>query len=194
MNRIAALLCIALALSPRAALAAGADACIAAVPASLVQPLRAKFPGYRLPTRSDEARDLPKAAFDSLRRSCVNGCVYVAAGDFDGSGRKGFALLLARDTPSTEARPVRLVVARREGSQWSIEELPAWCSGIGGCYVASVGPGTYRRSTSMSPPTEPGDRMSLTLKRGGIASGTVEATSVVYSREGARWVYVWTSQ
>ncbi|RIX39769.1 MAG: hypothetical protein D3M94_22380 [Rhodocyclales bacterium GT-UBC] len=177
-----------------AACAAEADPCRGAVPPALAEALRQRFPGFRVPARSDESRDIPPNVASSLRKAGANGCLSIASGDFDGDGLRDFAILLARETLSTDAKPVRLAVALRRGEGWSLDELPTWCSSIGWCHVAAVGPGTYKRTTSMDAPLEPAERKVVTLKHQGIASGAPEATEVLYGREQGSWVYLWLSQ
>jgi hypothetical protein len=176
------------------ACAAETDACLAAVPPSLAEVLRQRFPGFRLPQRSDESRDIPRTVAVALRKAGANDCLSVAAGDFDGDGRNDFAVLLAKDTLRPDAKAVRLAVALHRGEAWAVDELPSWCSSVSWCHVAAVKPGTYRRTTSMGEPLGPSERRVLTLKHQGIASGAPEATEVLYSRESGSWVYVWLSQ
>jgi hypothetical protein len=110
----------------------------------------------------------------------------VASGDYDGSGQRDFALLLA----GAKRDETLLVAALRADSGWTLELLRTW-DGRAGLYVETAGPGTY--ASPLGPQGETGELAKYVSKTDGIVSGGIEMSSVVYFRTSSGWVHVWTS-
>jgi hypothetical protein len=170
----------------RALLGDSLDSCEQKVPASLKRLLSSKFPGFRPARLTDQAGD----ATEVNKHSGGDGCITVAAGDFDGDGQKDVALLLT----SPKSDVVRLVVALHRAASWAIYRLPTWCGPVGACYVQTAKPGLFKRSEALDTPLSPPDERNQSESRTeSIISGTVEATGIVYVYTNGNWHYVWVS-
>ena len=162
------------------------DTCSRQVPPALQDLIRKRFPSMRMPSSSDIAAanrigDLHDGG---------TGCTAVAEGDFDGDNLRDYAILLAT---KSSAGPTKLVVARRKGKGWSVQELKVWTSGIQSLYVSKSPPGEYQMTEAIEKATEPGEVEKLIAKHDAVLSGVFESSAVLYALEGDRWLHVWIS-
>jgi hypothetical protein len=163
---------------------AKADSCTAMIPESLRASVMRAYPSYDLPKQADNVPE--DVAYN--RKHGGNGCLGAVRGDFDGDGRKDFALLL------TSAEHVRFVVAFARGRSWGIEEPwePLPVEGRSRMYVATEPPGKYE-DLGLSDTRERGEVDSFTSKTDVPATGRTESTEIVFWKSPSGWVHLWIS-
>ena len=118
--------------------------CNTAFPVSLRWAVESRFPSFRLPVVDD---NLPyDIEYD--KKHGGDGCLGVAAGDYNGDGQQDRALLLTAVATSEDRRPVVLAVVGFSGQdRWQLEVLHKWDrTNRGGLYVATVPPGEYKQT------------------------------------------------
>lgn len=144
-----------------------------------------RFPDYRLPLLTDSLDE----DIDFRRKSGGNGCLLVASADFDGDGRKDFAVGL---TPKSGNVPL-VAVALAEKNAWLVSTVKTWVDGPMRLYVATAPPRVYKRTPALDGPLEPNERQSLRCSHTGLVVGATESTAIVYCFASKRWFYVWVS-
>jgi hypothetical protein len=163
---------------PIAAAKDAGDACRKQIPASLVSALEKTFPGFDAPLVSDND---PDDVEYSLKHGGT-GCLGVAPGDFDGDGRKDFALAL---TPR-KGQGAIVVVALRARVGWSFKTIYS-VDNRRRLYVETVSPGRYEDTGSSEDPKESGELDVLTCPHSGVVTGETEATGTVFCLVSGDW-------
>ena len=161
------------------------DACRAGIPSSVGRALTRRFPAYRLPLVTDNVDE--DVRFN--RAHGGNGCLSVASADFDGDGRKEFAVGL---TPRQGDVPL-VVVALARKDTWLFSTLKSWAGYRMRLYVAAVPPGFHTRSEGLDVPLQPNERQSLRCRYAAVEVGATESTGIVYCYTNSGWLHVWVS-
>jgi hypothetical protein len=161
-----------------------ADVCDSRIPEDLKRAVAEKFKTYRLPRVSDNLQE----DIDYNKQHGGDGCLGVAAADFNGDGQQDYGLLLS--PPKTDQ--VLLVAALRSGAGWNLERLRIWKSERNRLYVCVASPGKYRRSESFDyPPSEPGEVEAHESNLSGLVTGRTEASGIYYFWTSKGWIHVW---
>jgi hypothetical protein len=148
--------------------------------------MKVAFPRYRLPRLSDNLEE-DRAYY---RRQGHSGCLGVTSGDFNGDGSEDSAVLLR----AIDGRSAVLVAALRVGPEWQAQTLRRFEKReLLNLYVTTVAPGEYKRAEYLDGPLEAGEVAAFRSERHGIATGTTEASSVLYFWTPERWIHVWAS-
>jgi hypothetical protein len=160
------------------------DVCASKIPDALKRAIETEFPRYRLPRFNDNLEE----DIAANKQQGGDGCLGVAAGDFDGDGQDDYAVLL---TPPRKGE-VLLVAARRSADRWRLTRLRTWKSERARIYVGPAPPGKYSRSESFDyPPSEPGELESFESRLNGVVTGRTEASGIYYFWTPRGWIHVW---
>jgi hypothetical protein len=161
-----------------------ADVCESRIPEDLKSLVADRFKGHRLPRALDNLQE----DIDYNTQHGGDGCLGVAAADFNGDGRQDYGLLLS--PPKTDQ--VLLVAALRSAAGWNLELLRTWTSHRNRIYVGVAAAGKYRRSESFDqPPTEPGEVEAFESNLKGLVTGRTEASGIYYFWTSKGWIHVW---
>lgn len=163
-----------------------ADACVTQLPADLQSALAAAFPEYRLPRVTDNLEEDVRWSEQNNGRTCLT----VAQGNFDGSGRKGWAVGLTQK----QGNGGRVVVALPlpANAQWSLHTLAIWPGGRAGLYVEANAAGTYD-SVNDAAPTEAGEVRQLVCPHDVVVYGKLESSGVAWCHQRGVWRHAWIS-
>jgi len=165
--------------------AVAADACSSQLPRRLQVELAAAFPALRVPAAKD---NLPEDVQYNLAHR-GNGCLGVAAADFDGNGTKDYAVILT----ALHGTGWAVVVALSHKGKWQLRELDASQDGRATLYVSAEKAGKYVRTGALDGPLEPGELAQMTCRNPVAAYGGIESSEVVYCFKGGAWPHVWIS-
>jgi hypothetical protein len=165
--------------------AAQGDSCGEQLPASLIAAIPKTYPGYRAPLESDN--DADDIAYSKAQRG--NGCLGVAAGDFDGSRSKQFLLALT----SANGQSGLVVVAHAMRDGWRFRRLQDWPGLRNRLFVERVQPGRYIRSDALDDPTNRDDWRFITCRHSGAGVGEPEVSETVYCSINGAWRHVQVS-
>jgi len=162
------------------------DSCQQQIPRSLADAADAAFPGYRTPLETDNAPD-------DIRNSLAHGgsaCLGVAAGDFNGDGKKQYLLgLTARKGSAGLA-----VIALPHRGGWHFQKIPSGSEAARFQQYVRIGePGKYSRSGSAAAPSRPGERAQLECRHAVALVGTIDAAGMAYCFEQGQWLHVLVS-
>jgi hypothetical protein len=164
---------------PRLLAGPARDACRLQIPPLLVRQLEARYPKNRLPSASDSRSMCVK---DHVRRGTGN-CLLVTSGDFDGNGQEDIAVLM----PAVKKRVApKLVAARRLGSDWKLEEVPAGPYGaVERLVLTSLPPHDYKETPAA--PQSGETRRVLRLDHDGLGLQVCDSWMNGYFRVRGKW-------
>ena len=165
--------------------AVAADACSSQLPKHLQAKLAAAFPAFRVPAANDNFSE--DVQYNLAHAG--NGCLGVAAADFDGNGTKDYAVILTAPHGSGWA----VVVALSHRDKWQLHKLAASQDGRSTLYVSAEKPGKYVRTGALDGPLEPGELSQMRCRNPLVAYGGIESSEVVYCYKGGAWPHVWIS-
>lgn len=183
---IRAALALAVLLFPHIA-TAGVDECTLLVPHEVASAATKKFPRFRMPTSMDY-----RAADGSQKASQEEGgCMGIVTGRFDRSGRPGYLIGMASKTDRTGA----VVIALPKGKGWRVELLDEWNDDRAPLFVASGGPGEYKRADALGGPVDSakGEVLEFTCKNDVAIFGAIRSKLAAFCRKGSRWSHAWVS-
>lgn len=145
------------------------------LPQAVISLVARKFPGWRVAQLGDLMADDQ----DTWTSAQGNVCPGFAAGNFDGSGKKSYAIVISRkrDKYYSEA----LVVTTQGGDSFPLTVLSKQGQSVRLSVVSTVRPGTYESFTK---------ERNLLVRYDGILYETLEAGAETYYWSGGKFLKV----
>lgn len=163
--------------------ASGQDACTAIIGRDQ-QELSRVMNGWRSPVESDNRTE------DVRRFAAARGsrCLGAIRGDFDGDGARDLAVLLVKNSDSSQVAAV-VVWGRRLRDRVVVVDTWTDADRVD-MSIGTVPPGSYTRTLSADPCCERDEVGKINSSREGLVAGYFESATQAYFYRNGRWVWL----